>query len=68
MKRQPQAPEKQLTMSRSLGLALYVLALVAIIVGVDIVFFRHRFWPRLIVDVGIVLVFIAVHLRFLRSS
>jgi hypothetical protein len=45
---------------------LYVLALVAVVVGVDVLFFRHQFWPRLIVNVGIVLVFIAFYFRFLK--
>ena len=45
---------------------LYVLALVAIVVGVDILFFRHHFWERLMVNVGIVLVFAAFGLRFLK--
>jgi hypothetical protein len=38
---------------------LYVLAMVVIIVGVDILFFKHQFWERLAVNVGIVLVFAA---------
>ena len=45
---------------------LYALALVAVVVGVDILFFRHHFWERLIVNVGIVLVFAAFGLRFLK--
>jgi len=45
---------------------LYVLALVAVVVGVDILFFRNRFWERLMVNVGIVLVFAAFYLRFLK--
>ncbi len=45
---------------------LYVLALVAVVVGVDVLFFRHRFWARLIVNIGIVLVFAVVYLRFLK--
>jgi hypothetical protein len=45
---------------------LYVLAMVAVVVGVDVLFFRHQFWPRLAVNVGIVLVFIAFYFRFLR--
>ena len=45
---------------------LYVLALVAVMVGVDFLFFGHHFWPRLIVNVGIVLVFAAFYLRFLK--
>ena len=45
---------------------LYVVALVAVVVGVDILFFRHHFWARLIVNVGIVLVFGAFYWRFLK--
>ena len=45
---------------------LHVLALVAIVVGVDVLFFRNRFWERLMVNVGMVLVFAAFYLRFLR--
>lgn len=45
---------------------LYVLALIAIVVGVDILFFRNRFWGRLMVNVGVVLVFGAFYLRFLK--
>ena len=45
---------------------LYVLLLVAVVVGTDILFFRHHFWPRLIVNVGIVLVFGAFYFRFLK--
>jgi len=45
---------------------LYVLAMVAVVVGVDVLFFRHHFWPRLIVNIGIVLVFMAVYFRFLK--
>ena len=53
-------------MGRQAAIVLYVLAMVAVVVGVDILFFRHQFWARLIVNVGIVLVFGAVYLRFLR--
>ena len=45
---------------------LYVLALVAVVVGVDVLFFRNRFWERLMVNVGMVLVFVAFYLRFLK--
>jgi cytochrome c oxidase subunit IV len=53
-------------MGRQAGLVLYVLVMVAVVVGVDVAFFRHRFWERLMVNVGIVLVFGAFYLRFLR--
>ncbi|MFD5468574.1 hypothetical protein ACFWIQ_38090 [Kitasatospora sp. NPDC127059] len=47
---------------------VYVLAMVAVVVGVDVLFFRHHFWGRLAVNVGIVLVFAACYARFLRRS
>ena len=47
---------------------LYVLALIAVVVGVDILFFRHHLWERLIVNVGIVLVVAAFYWRFLKRS
>jgi hypothetical protein len=53
-------------MGRQAAVALYVLALVAVVVGVDLLFFRHQTWERLIVNVGIVLVFAAVYFRFLK--
>jgi hypothetical protein len=53
-------------MRRQSAVVLYVLALVAVVVGVDILFFRHHFWERLTANVGIVLVFGAVYLRFLK--
>lgn len=55
-------------MGRTPGLVLYVLAMVALIVGLDVLFFKHHFWPRLMANVGIVLVFGAFYLRFLRHS
>lgn len=45
---------------------LYLIVMVALVVGVDILFFRHEFWERLAVNVGIVLVFVAFYLRFLK--
>lgn len=45
---------------------LYVVAMVAAVVGVDVLFFRGHFWERLTVNVGIVLVFGAFYFRFLH--
>jgi type IV secretory pathway VirB2 component (pilin) len=53
-------------MGKRATVALYVLVLVAVVVGVDVLFFRNRFWERLTVNVGIVLVFAAFYLRFLK--
>jgi hypothetical protein len=55
-------------MGRQAAVALYVLTMIAIVVGVDILFFRHNFWARLAVNVGIVLVFVAFYFRFLKRS
>jgi hypothetical protein len=53
-------------MGRNAAVALYVLALIAVVVTVDLLFFKNRFWERLMVNVGIVLVFVAFYLRFLK--
>ena len=44
-------------MGRQVAAVLYGLAMIAVVVGVDVLFFRNRFWERLMVNVGIVLVF-----------
>ncbi len=54
-------------MGRQAAIVLYVVALIAVVVGVDLLFFRNRLWERLIVNVGIVLVFAAFYLRFLKA-
>jgi hypothetical protein len=48
------------------AIVLYVLAMVAVVVGVDVLFLRHHFWDRLMVNVGIVLVLAAFYFRFLK--
>ena len=53
-------------MGRRGGVVLYVLALVTVVVGVDVLFFRHHFWERLIANIGIVLVFAGFYVRFLK--
>ena len=54
-------------MGRPLAVVLYVVAMAAVIVGIDVLFFRDRFWERLTVNIGIVLVFAAFYFRFLRT-
>ena len=48
------------------AVVVYVLALVAVVVGVDVLFFRHQVWERLIANVGIVVVFATFYVTFLR--
>lgn len=53
-------------MGKQLTVVLFVLALVAVVVGVDVLFFRNHAWERLLVNVGIVLVFGAFYFRFFK--
>ncbi|MEJ2218109.1 MAG: hypothetical protein P8099_15985 [Gemmatimonadota bacterium] len=53
-------------MGRRIAEVFYVVAMAALIVGVDFAFLRHRFWARLIVNIVIVLVFAAFYLKFLK--
>ena len=54
-------------MPRNIYVVLYILVLIAVVVSVDLLFFENRFWERLIVNIGIVLVFGAFYLRFLNN-
>ena len=53
-------------MGRQIIGLLYLLAMIAVVVGVDVLFFRTRFWERVMANVGIVLVFGAFYLRFFK--
>ncbi len=55
-------------MGRQVAAVLYVAAMAAVTVGVDFAFFRNRFWERLTVNIGIVLVFVAFCLIFLKRA
>ncbi len=48
--------------------ALYIVLMAALIVAVDLLFFRNRFWERLAANVGIVLIFGAFYFRFLNRQ
>jgi hypothetical protein len=54
-------------MTRNMSVVLYILVWIAVVVSVDLLFFKNRFWERLIVNIGIVLVFAAFYLRFLKN-
>lgn len=55
-------------MGKQVLLAAYVVTMVAVIVGADVLLFRHHFWPRLMANVGIVLLFGAGYFRFVKSA
>jgi hypothetical protein len=54
-------------MTRNISVVLYIVLLIGVVVSVDLLFFKNRFWERLIVNIGIVLVFAAYYLRFLKN-
>jgi protein-S-isoprenylcysteine O-methyltransferase Ste14 len=43
---------------------VYVVVMIAAIVGLDVSIFRHHLWERLMVNIGVVLLFVAFYLRF----
>jgi hypothetical protein len=54
-------------MPRKIQIVLFVLAMITVVVSVDILFFRNHVWGRLMANIGIVLVFAAFYLRFLKN-
>jgi protein-S-isoprenylcysteine O-methyltransferase Ste14 len=53
-------------MERQATVAIYLALMVTVVIGVDFLFFRNHLWERLMVNIGIVLVFIAFYLRFFK--
>ncbi len=53
-------------MESRVAIAIYVVAMVAVIVGVDILFLSHHTFERLLVNVRIVLVFVVFYLVFFK--
>ena len=53
-------------MSKNISITLVVVAMIVTIVAIDVLFFRNLFWERLMVNIGIVLVFAAFFLRFIK--
>ncbi len=54
-------------MTKNMFIVLYVLVMIGVVVSVDILFFRNRFWERLMANIGIVLVFAAFYFRLVRN-
>ena len=54
-------------MTNKIVVAPYVALMIVLIVGVDVLFLRNHFWTRLLVNIGIVLVFGALYFIFLRN-
>lgn len=54
-------------MKSQMATILYLLLMAAVIITVDLLFFKDRFWERVTVNVGLVLIFIAFYFRFLKE-
>jgi uncharacterized membrane protein len=50
-----------------MSVVLYAVVMIAVVIGLDVLFFKNRFWERLMANIGIVLVFAAFYLRFLKK-
>jgi len=59
--------EQEIEMTRNMSVVLYTVVMIAVVVSVDLLFFKNRFWERLTVNIGIILVFAAFYLRFLKN-
>jgi len=68
--RQPSSVEhrKDTNVKRHAATVLYLLLMAAVIVTIDLLFFKGRFWERLMVNAGIVLIFAAFYFRILKGS
>jgi hypothetical protein len=54
-------------MPKTVVLVIFLLVMIGIIVGVDVLFLQNYFWARLLSNIGIVVVFGAIYLRFLKN-
>lgn len=59
-------PTYEGVMGRQATVALWVIAMVVVVVAMDLLFFRNHFWERLAANVGMVLLFGAFFLRFVK--
>jgi hypothetical protein len=51
-----------------MGIQVTVVLLAAVVVAVDLLFFRNRFWERLIMNIGIMRVFAAFYFEIPEAS
>ena len=54
-------------MTRNMSVVLYTAVMTAVVVSVDVLFFKNHFREPLTVNIGIILVFAAFYLRFLKN-
>jgi len=54
-------------MTKNMSVVLYIVVMIAVVVSVDLLFFRNLFWERLAANIGIILVFVAFYFRFQKN-
>jgi hypothetical protein len=59
--------ERSVDMSKNAYMVIYFLLMVVCIVGLDVLFLREHFVARLIVNIGIVVVFSGFYFIFLKD-
>ncbi|HBQ93940.1 MAG: hypothetical protein C7B43_13425 [Sulfobacillus benefaciens] len=64
LRRQCRILELVIPMIKNMSIVLYVVVLAAVVVSIDLLFFKNHLWERLIANIGIVLIFAAFYLRF----
>ena len=57
----------RIEMTRNTYAVLFALIMIAVVASMDLLFFKNRFWERLIANIGIVLAFAAFYLSFLKK-
>ncbi|MFD1673561.1 hypothetical protein [Alicyclobacillus fodiniaquatilis] len=55
-------------MTGNLFRVLFIVVMIAVIVSVDLLFLRHHFTARLIVNIGIVVVFVIIYFISFKKS
>lgn len=53
-------------MDKNIAVIILVVIMIILIVAVDVLLFRHYFWARLASNIGIILIFLALYLRFFK--
>jgi hypothetical protein len=53
--------------TRRMSIVLLLVVWIAVVFSADLLFFRGRFWERLIGNIGIALVFAALYFRLLKN-
>ena len=59
--------ERSIDLSKNMDMVIFFLLMVGTIVGLDFLFLRDHFVARLLVNIGIVVLFAAIYFIFLKD-